>query len=126
MKVTQELFDSLKPGDIVLLKTEGQLLDTGWKKNECGYWRIESKVNDSVTPMMLNKLGKLQMVDVYFEPGRLSYGFFTLQNDYEQYHYTIDMIQEIYPLVRGIEEEERKEEPVMPRFEHLYVSNICF
>lgn len=127
MKVTQELFDNLKPGDIVLLKTEGQLLDTGWKKNEDGYWRLESEVNDSVTPMMIRKLGQLQRVEDVCKH-YISYTYFTIGDDYSQYHYTIDMIQEIYPLVRGLEEEpvaEPAPQPV-PKFEHLYVSKKSY
>ena len=31
MKVTQALYDKLQPGDLVKIKTPGQLIDSGWK-----------------------------------------------------------------------------------------------
>lgn len=95
MKTSQELFNRLQPGDLVLIKTPGQLIDSGWKMfgEHFTLWTSDNDIH-IINVFMILMLGKQLYVDrvegqeVYFE--NCEYGF------------TIEMIQEIYPLTRGI------------------------
>lgn len=95
MKVTQELYNRLQVGDLVLIKTPGQLIDSGWRSFQLHFtlW-TDNQTLRIVSADMASLLGQMlfikDIVDnkLFFEGCKEGF--------------TIEMIQELYPLMRGI------------------------
>lgn len=93
MKATQEIFDKLQPGDYVVVKTLGQLIDTSVID-----YRYEQYIIDDVRPY----LGKMYPIkEVYVINGKT---YVVLMYDEEEYMFDVKMFSELYPLNRGIKE----------------------
>ena len=95
MKVTQELYNRLQVGDLVLIKTKGQLIDSGWSSFQYHFslW-VDNQTLRIVSSDMTPFLG--QMVFIKSIHGDELY----LKGCKEGF--TIEMMQELYPLMRGI------------------------
>ena len=93
MKVTQEIFNTLQPGDYVVMKTLGQLIDTGVVDYRCDEYII-----DDARPY----LGKMYPIkEVHVINGRT---YVILMYDEEEYMFGVEMFSELYPLNRGVKE----------------------
>lgn len=101
MLVSKEVFNRLQPGDYVKVKSLGQLIDTGWIEMNGVY--IHERSWAGVVPDVMNKhLGQLcQVRTIAIHPitGDL---YVTLEEDELELYYTIEMMYELYPLVRGL------------------------
>lgn len=97
MRVTQELYNRLQVGDLVLIKTPGQLIDSGWSSFKTHYslWVNGNELHLITTDMAL-LLGQMLFIKE-IENGRL---FFEGCKE----GFTIEAMQELYPLMRGIYE----------------------
>ena len=94
MRVTKELYDRLQPGDLVLIKTKGQLIDSGWSSFQYHFslW-VDNQTLRIVSADMASLLGQMLFIKdivnnkLFFEGCKEGF--------------TIEMIQELYPLIRG-------------------------
>ena len=90
MKATQEIFNMLQPGDYVIVKTLGQLIDTGV------FTLDDRHLFDNVEQY----LGKMYPIkEVITIHGKT---YVTLKYDEEEYMFDVNMFSELYPLNRGI------------------------
>lgn len=91
MKATKEIFDRLLPGDYVVMKTLGQLIDTGVVGLEEEY----SYIIEDAKPY-LGKMFPVEEVHVINDKTYVS-----LKYDEEGYLFELEMFSELYPLNRG-------------------------
>ena len=88
MKVTRELLKEMKQGDYVVVKTLGQLIDSGAIIDV-----EETKVKDV--------LGKMLPIDYVLIIDDIPLVIISYNN--EQYALDEDMFLQLYPLTRGLE-----------------------
>lgn len=88
MKVTKELLKEMKQGDYVVVKTLGQLIDSGVIIDV-----EEAKVKDV--------LGKMLPIDYVLIIDDIPLAIISYNN--EQYALDEDMFLQLYPLTRGLE-----------------------
>ena len=88
MKVTRELLKEMKQGDYVVVKTLGQLIDSGVTIDV-----EETKVKDV--------LGKMLPIDYVLIIDDIPLAIISYNN--EQYALDEDMFLQLYPLTRGLE-----------------------
>ena len=97
MKVTQALYDKLQPGDLVKIKTPGQLIDSGWKmfglKTFYCLWDDNNDIH-IIHDEMIELLGTQLYIDSVYGQEIFFKGC--------DKGFTIPMLQEVYPLARGI------------------------
>ena len=92
MKATKELLKQMQQGDYVLVKTLGQLVDTGVVSGDIVSWVNETKI--------ANILGKMLPIDDVFVYNDIPFAIITY-ND-EEYVLEEEMFFQLYPLTRGL------------------------
>ena len=92
MKSSKELLKQMQPGDYVLVKTLGQLVDTDAISGD-----IVSLVNETKTTDIL---GKMLPIDEVFIYNDIPFAIITY-ND-EEYVLEYEMFFQLYPLTRGL------------------------
>lgn len=92
MKATKELLKQMQQGDYVLVKTLGQLVDTGVVNGDIVSWVNETKTEDI--------LGKMLPIDDIFIYNNIPFAIITY-ND-KRYMLEEEMFFQLYPLTRGL------------------------
>ena len=92
MKSSKELLKQMQPGDYVLVKTLGQLVDTGAISGD-----IVSLINETG---MADILGKMLPIDEVFICNDIPFAIITYNN--EEYALEYEMLFQLYPLTRGL------------------------
>ena len=92
MKSSNELLKQMQPGDYVLVKTLGQLIDTGVADVYDVSWMEDGKVKDV--------LGKMLPIDYVLVIDNIPHAIFSF-ND-KQYMFGEEMFFQLYPLTRGL------------------------
>lgn len=92
MKATKELLKQMQPGDYVLVKTLGQLVDTGVVSGDIVSWVEDTKTADI--------LGKMLPIDEVYICNDIP--FVTINYNDEKYLLEEEMFFQLYPLTRGL------------------------
>ena len=92
MKSSKELLKQMQPGDYVLVKTLGQLIDTGVVSGDIVSWVNETKTADI--------LGKMLPVDEVYICNDIPFVIINYNN--EKYFLEEEMFFQLYPLTRGL------------------------
>lgn len=92
MKSSKELLKQMQQGDYVLVKTLGQLVDTGVVNSDIVSWVNETKTEDI--------LGKMLPIDDVFVYNNIPFAIITY-ND-KRYMLEEEMFFQLYPLTRGL------------------------
>ena len=92
MKSSKELLKQMQQGDYVLVKTLGQLVDTGAISGDIVLWVKEARI--------ANILGKMLPIDDVFVYNDIPFAIITY-ND-EEYVLEEEMFFQLYPLTRGL------------------------
>ena len=92
MKSSNELLKQMQPGDYVLVKTLGQLIDTGVVSGDIVSWVKDARIADI--------LGKMLPIDDVFVYNDIPFAIITY-ND-KRYMLEEGMFLQLYPLTRGL------------------------
>lgn len=92
MKATKELLKQMQQGDYVLVKTLGQLVDTGVVRGDIVSWVEDTKTEDI--------LGKMLPIDDVFICNDIPFAIIAY-ND-KRYMLEEEMFFQLYPLTRGL------------------------
>ena len=92
MKATKELLKQMQQGDYVLVKTLGQLVDTGVASGDIASWVENARIADI--------LGKMLPIDDVFIYNDIPFAIITY-ND-KRYMLEEEMFFQLYPLTRGL------------------------
>ena len=92
MKSSNELLKQMQQGDYVLVKTLGQLVDTGMVSGDIVSWVNETKTADI--------LGKMLPVDEVYICNDIPFVIINYNN--EKYFLEEEMFFQLYPLTRGL------------------------
>ena len=92
MKSSKELLKQMQPGDYVLVKTLGQLIDTGVVSGDIVSWVNETKTADI--------LGKMLPIDEVYICNDIPFVIINYNN--EKYFLEEEMFFQLYPLTRGL------------------------
>ena len=92
MKSSKELLKQMQPGDYVLVKTLGQLVDTGVVSGDIVSWVEDTKTADI--------LGKMLPIDEVYICNDIPFVIINYNN--EKYFLEEEMFFQLYPLTRGL------------------------
>ena len=102
MKPTKELFERMLPGDFVIVKTLGQMIDSGWVFDT--NWGLLTHYRDwaAVSPeLMCEQIGQMCRIKKICINPLTDEMYFILEEDEFELPFTYEMMKELYPLVRG-------------------------
>ena len=92
MKSSKELLKQMQQGDYVLVKTLGQLVDTGVVSGDIVSWVEDTKTADI--------LGKMLPIDEVYICNDIPFVIINYNN--EKYFLEEEMFFQLYPLTRGL------------------------
>ena len=92
MKSSNELLKQMQPGDYVLVKTLGQLIDTGVVSGDIVSWVKDARIADI--------LGKMLPIDEVYICNDIPFVIINYNN--EKYFLEEEMFFQLYPLTRGL------------------------